>query len=109
MYNGPNHDIERTCFELSIYEKNPYEHIYKHDKLHEIISDIKEIHVYGLSISPVDEDYLDWIEQHTPQDCKWEFSWYTDKDKERIDKFVLDHWIIKNRYSIMQLHQEAND
>ena len=109
MMNGsPNHDIERTCFELSKYEKNPYEHIFKHDKLPEIVSNVRDIHVYGLSISPVDEDYLDWIEQHTPHDCKWEFSWYTDKDKEHINKFVLDHWRIKDRYSIMQLQQVFN-
>lgn len=109
MYDGPNHDIERTCFELSIYEKNPYEHIFKHDKLPEILSDVKEIHVYGLSISPVDEGYLDWIEQHTPQDCKWEFSWHKDKDLERIDKFVLNHWRIKDRHTTMQLKQVVND
>ncbi|MDE6265992.1 MAG: bacteriophage abortive infection AbiH family protein [Muribaculaceae bacterium] len=108
MYDGPNHDIERTCFELSKYEKNPYEHIFKYDNLREIISDTKEIHVYGLSMSPVDEDYLDWIEEHTPLDCKWEFSWYTEKDKEHINKFVLDHWRIKDRYSIMRLQQVSN-
>lgn len=98
-----NVDVDGTCAELCKYQKNPYEHIFKHDKLPEIISDVKEIHVYGLSISPVDEDYLDWIDQHTPQDCKWEFSWHTDKDKERINKFVLNHWRIKDRHSVMQL------
>ena len=105
LYDGPNRDIERTCFELCKYEKNPYEHIYKHDKLPKIISDVKEIHVYGLSISPVDEDYLDWIEQHTPLYCKWEFSWHTDKDKERIDKFVLEHWRIRDRCTPIQLQE----
>lgn len=103
MYDGPNHDIERTCFELSLYEKNPYEHIFEYDKLPEILFDVKEIHVYGLSISTVDEDYLDWIEQHTPQDCKWEFSWFSEQDKQRIEKFVLNHWRIKDRYQLIQL------
>ena len=82
--------------------------IFRHDKLLEIISDVKEIHVYGLSISPVDEDYLDWIEKHTPQDCKWEFSWHTDKDMERIEKFVLDHWRIRDRYTTIQLKEVVN-
>ena len=103
-----NVDVDLTCSELCRYEKNPYEHIYKHVKLPEILSDVKEIHVYGLSISPVDENYLDWIEQHTPQDCKWEFSWYSVKDIERIEEFVLNHWRIKDRYTTMQLQQVVN-
>lgn len=103
-----NVDVDLTCTELCRYEKNPYEHIFRHDKLLEIISDVKEIHVYGLSISPVDEDYLDWIEKHTPQDCKWEFSWHTDKDMERIEKFVLDHWRIRDRYTTIQLKEVVN-
>lgn len=103
-----NVDVDLTCSELCRYEKNPYEQIFKHDKLPEIISDVKEIHVYGFSISPVDEDYLDWIEQHTPLNCKWEFSWHTEKDKERINKFVLNHWRIKERYSTTQLQQLVN-
>ena len=67
-----------------------------------------EIRVYGLSISPVDENYLDWIEQHTPLDCKWEFSWHTDKDKERIEKFVLEHWRIRDRCTTIQLQEVVN-
>lgn len=101
-------DVDHTCSELCRYHKNPYEHIFKHDKLPEIISDVKEIHVYGLSISPVDENYLDWIEQHTPLDCKWEFSWHTDKDKERIEKFVLEHWRIRDRCTTIQLQEVVN-
>lgn len=98
-------DIEKTCLELSRYEKNPYEFINKHADLPEILSMVEEIHVYGFSISPIDEDYLDWIERNVPQCRKWEFNWYSDKDKERIVKFVLDHWRIKDKYQLMQLHQ----
>ena len=104
-----NVDVDLSCEELCRYKKNPYEHIFKHNKLPEIVSNVKEIHVYGLSISPVDEDYLDWVEQHTSQNCKWEFSWHTDKDVERIDKFVLDHTRIKDRYTTMQLQQVGNE
>lgn len=98
-----NIDVEETCSELCRYQKNPYEYIFKHIHLPEILSDVEEIHVYGLSISPVDEDYLDWIERNTPQCRKWEFSWHTDRDKERIEKFVLNHWRIKDIYHTMQL------
>ena len=71
----------------------------------EILSMVEEIHVYGFSISPIEEDYLDWIERNVPQCRKWEFNWYSDKDRERIVKFVLDHWRIKDKYQLMQLHQ----
>lgn len=96
-------DVDQTCMELSRYQKNPFEYIFKHRDLPNILSQVEFVHVYGLSLSPVDEDYIDWIEKNTPQDCKWEFSWFTEKDKLRLEKFVLNHWRIKDRYRLMQL------
>lgn len=96
-------DEDETCFELNQYEKNPYEYIYKHDKLTDILSDVEYVHIYGFSFSEVDENYIDWIDTHTPKICKWEVSWYTELDKKRIDKFVLNHWNLKCRFKLMQL------
>lgn len=101
MFDGV--DVDQTCLELSEYQKNPYEYIFKHNELPEILSNVEFVHVYGLSLSPVDENYLDWIEENTPQDCKWEFCWFSEQDKQRIGKFVLDHWRIKDRYQLIQL------
>lgn len=98
-------DEEQTNFELDKYNKNPYVYIFKHDELPEILSNVEYVHVYGFSISEVDEDYLDWIEMHTPSDSKWEFSWHSEEDKLRIDRFILNHWSLKNRYSLMQLQE----
>ena len=61
------------------------------------------MHIYGLSFSPVDEDYIDWIYQHTPKNARWEVSWYTEIDKERIDKFILEHWDVKDRLNLIEL------
>lgn len=97
------YDEEETCFELNRYEKNPYVYIFKHEELPAILSDAEYIHIYGFSISEVDEDYLDWIEMNTPRDSKWEFSWYSEEDKRRINHFILDHWRIKERTTMMQL------
>lgn len=99
-------DVDKTCFELYRFHKNPYEYIFRKNDLSEKLSDVKYIHVYGFSISPVDEDYLDWIERNTPENCHWEFSWYTEIDQIRINKFVLDHWRINGRHNLMQLEAQ---
>ena len=101
MFDGV--DVDQTYFELSKYHKNPYEYIFKHNELPSILSNVEFVHVYELSLSPVDENYLDWIEGKTPQDCKWEFSWSSEYDKQRIEEFVLNHWRIKGRYQLIQL------
>ena len=98
-------DEEQTNFELDKYNKNPYVYISKHNELLDILSDVEYVHVYGFSISEVDEDYLDWIEGHTPSDSKWEFSWYSEDDKVRIARFILSHLRLKDRYSLMQLQE----
>lgn len=106
------YDEEQSSFELDKYIKNPYEHIIKHDELPVIICDTEYVHVYGFSISEIDEEYLDWIEMNTPQTSKWEFSWYSEEDKKRIERFILNHWSLKDRHSLMQLQEitreEAN-
>ena len=67
------------------------------------IKSVKFIHVLGLSFSPVDIDYMNWIYDNTLKDVKWEVSWYSDEDKTRIANFVLDHWNLKNRCSLIKL------
>lgn len=96
-------DDDQVCFELSRYEKNPYEYIYKHDVLPNILKDIEQVHIYGFSFSPVDEDYMDWIFKYVPSNTQWEVSWYSDTDKERIGGFVLNHWGLKDRMKLIRL------
>lgn len=102
-------DEQQTNFELDRYNKNPYKYIFKHDNLPQILNDVEFVHIYGFSISEVDVDYLDWIEKHTPQNSLWEFSWYSEDDKKRIDWFVLNHWQLKNRHKLMQLQEHPRD
>ena len=96
-------DEEQVCFELSRYEKNPYEYIFKHVELHNILKDVEQVHIYGFSFSPVDENYMDWIYQHVPMESQWEVSWYSDTDKERIDRFVMNHRGLKDRLKLIRL------
>lgn len=98
-----SHDIDETCNELNNYEKNPYIYIYKHKDLPSILKNVEYVHIYGFSISEVDEDYLDWIEKNTPKYSKWEFSWYSDKDLQRINEFLINHIRLKYRSKLIKL------
>ena len=98
-----SHDEQETCEELNRYNKNPYEYIYKHNDLPEKLKDVEYVHVYGFSISQVDENYLDWIEMKTPRNSQWEFSWYSDEDRNRIDRFIRNHYRLENRVKMIRL------
>lgn len=100
-------DEEQTCSELRRYEKNPYENIYKYNELPKSIANVENVHIYGFSFSPVDEDYMDWIYKHTPETSQWEVSWFSDIDKQRIDSFLLDHWKMKDRIKLIRLEDIA--
>ena len=98
-----NHDEEKVCFELNQYNKNPYEYIYRHPELNEIIKDVEYIHILGFSFSPIDEDYIDWVFRNVPRCAQWEVSWFSDEDKNRIDRFVGNHWGLKDRLRTISL------
>lgn len=102
-------DEEQTCFELNLYEKNPYRYIYAHKELPVILCDTEFVHIYGFSFAPVDEDYLDWIAMKVPNTSRWEVSWYSDMDKQRINKFILNHDSLKSRVSLIQLKKIEQD
>lgn len=96
-------DAEKVSDALDTYEKNPYEYIFKNKTFFRKIEDVKHIHIYGLSLSPVDINYLDWIYQNTPSSTDWEFSLYSVEDKNRIDRFLFSHWDLKSRIKLIQL------
>lgn len=100
-----NNDEEQVSLELSKYEKNPYKHILKHQELDEILGTIKYVHIYGFSFSEVDEDYIDWVLKQVCHRSQWEISWFSDIDRDRMDKFVLEHWDLKNRLRMIKLEE----
>lgn len=69
MDNYP-YDGDKVCEVLERYHKNPYEHIFKHSDFFEKINTVEYVHVLGLSLSPVDIEYLDWICGKIPFDAK---------------------------------------
>lgn len=103
------YDENKTCEVLGRYHKNPYEHLLKHDNLPDNLKDVEIVHVYGFSFSHVDEEYMDWIEAHTPKTCHWEISWHIEQDKKRIESFILDHFSLKNRFNLIKLDEIEKD
>lgn len=100
-----SYDDEQVSFELNKYHKNPYEHIFKHQELQKILKDVEYVHIYGFSFSAVDEDYMDWFFNNVPATSQWEVSWFSNEDKNRIDKFILDHWSLKDRLKTIKLEE----
>ena len=99
----PDEDEEKVSFALSKYNKNPYKYIREHLELKDIIKDVEYVHIFGFSFSPIDEDYIDWIFQNVKGGSQWEVSWFSEKDRNRIDKFVLGHSGLKERLSLVRL------
>ena len=103
LFEGGDSNENKTCFELSRYEKNPYEHINKHGELLDKLKDVEFVHIYGISFSPVDEDYTDWIYKNAPSNSKWEISWYSEMDLKRINTFLMNYHGLKERTMLIRL------
>lgn len=93
----------RVAEVLNKYEKNPYMYIPK--DLSRKICLVEHIHVLGFSFSTVDLPYINWILENTKKDCKWEISWYSEKDKERINNFIFDTPSFWDRYKLIRLDE----
>ena len=96
-------DEEKVSFALSWYNKKTYKYINEHPELKEIIKDVEYVHIFGFSFSPIDEDYIDWVFKNVASSSRWEVSWFSEKDRNRIDKFVLDHMELKERLNLVRL------
>ena len=54
-----------------------------YDVLRPAVMGANKVCVYGLSFSEVDYPYLQWISEKN-RNLRWQVSWHTEKDKERI-------------------------
>lgn len=74
--------------------------IKKHECFFNSLSSVHNIYVYGLSLSEIDIPYLAEIASKAKHGI-WEFSYYSKKDKERIDNFCHKYGI--RDYNTVQL------
>lgn len=88
--------------EMSILYKDVYQEIEKNGSFWQTIKKVKTIHVWGLSLSEVDTPYIKHINSMVNHDnTQWEFSWFSESDKNRIEEVVVDVGI--TRYSLVKL------
>lgn len=74
-------------------------------KSFESLKDVKIIHVYGLSFSPVDVPYLDKIvSEVNAATTKWIVSWYEDEDKMKAKRFFQQKGINAELVSYIKLN-----
>ncbi|MBP1970754.1 hypothetical protein J2Z83_002890 [Virgibacillus natechei] len=77
----------------------------KHAKYFRRLKNVREIYVIGHSLAPVDHPYFkEIIRNHVASDqLKWNVSWYSEADKERINKFAEMMSIPKHNIKMFQL------
>lgn len=90
--------------ELSVLYKDVKFIIEKNHLFWEKIKSAKKIHVWGLSLSEVDIPYLNHIHSILIKNSvEWEFSWYSESDRNRIKEIIKDIGI--RNYSFITLHE----
>lgn len=101
------HDGDKVDEVLARYEKNPYQYLFEQKNqqtLNDALSNTEFVHIYGLSFSPVDEDYLDWIYEKTNPKL-WEISQYSEEDMRRVNLFILHHPKLIDRVKLIRLEE----
>lgn len=88
--------------EMQILYKDVYLEIEKNNAFWETIKQVKKIHVWGLSLSDADLPYIKHINAIVNhENIQWEFSWFSESDKNRIEKVIADTGI--GHYSLVKL------
>ncbi len=81
--------LSSAMAEVEAMKKPVDELIQKHAQFFDSLSDVQDVHVYGLSLSEIDIPYLRLIVSKLPS-AQWEFSRYNDKDIEKIRSFCCE-------------------
>lgn len=70
----------------------------------EKLNTIQEVHIYGFSFSQIDMPYIDKILSKVDvQTSKWEISFFTEQDKEKIGHFIDTAKTPKNHARLVRL------
>ena len=93
--------LEEAVNDMGTLYKDVNAIIKNNNEIQKKLSDIDTIHVWGLSLSDVDFPYLRHIKSIVNPQAKWEFSWYNENDKKRIEN-VIEQLSLRNT-SLIQL------
>lgn len=55
------------------------------------IREVKFVYVFGLSLSPIDIPYINEVKKHVLPSTIWEFSYHSEKDKEKANRFAKEN------------------
>lgn len=80
--------LEEAIEDMMTLYKDVTSIIQNSHKIWEKLSDVKTIHIWGLSLSDVDLPYLKHIKGIVNADVKWEFSWYDIDDKLHKENII---------------------
>lgn len=95
--------VERDCQEaainiLELLKKDTGGIISENQNKFNSFQDVETINVYGFSFSEIDFPYLDEVIKVTDQNkVKWNISWYEQKDRNRIEKYMLQKGILYDK------------
>lgn len=109
LYDKTNHDASKVGEVLDRYNKNPYYYLNARNVDPKALEDVEHIHVYGISFSPVDVDYFDWIYRNTSASCDWEVSSFSKEDVDRIRNYVDDCPGLAERLMLVRLAEMKID
>lgn len=106
--------IDRVVGEIEdYYEKSQKKvsavlkkHEYELDKL----KDVQEIIILGHSLSKVDREYFKYLQTHhkQPESIEWKISYYSESDLQRIDNFIWEMDIERERVTLFRLNDKKN-
>lgn len=68
----------------------------------------ENINVYGMSLSDIDYPYFEQIKTRWP-DAKWRFSYFTEKDSNRIDVFAQKLGLFEFQYDKFEFRNAQSD
>lgn len=94
-------DLLETCYQISS-EQIIYLHGNKNDKVKLII--------LGHSLSEIDREYFKYLQTHHkhPEAIEWEISFNSESDLQRIDDFIWEMNIERERVTLFKLNDKKN-
>ena len=70
--------------------KNTKSIIDAHMGFYDSLCDIEKVTIIGCSLGAVDMDYYKQLKSSVKSDAQWEFSYHSDEDRKRIEKFCKE-------------------
>jgi hypothetical protein len=106
--------IDRVVGEIEDYYEKSQKKVSAVLKKHEYelnkLEDVQEIIILGHSLSEVDREYFKYLQTHhkNPESIKWKISYHSENDLERIDDFIRQMNIERERVRLFRLNDKKN-